>query len=194
MEQDIINLYLQQVSKHLETLTEKQRKRALDEIALHIKTSRAIGRSAEAALERLGPADALAAEYVARYGEAPSHASRRTNAVRRGVTTGARAASFILVPAFGLVALEFALAALVVPMFAVLHLFSPGWIVMGFAGWELPPVWGVPVAVAVAVILGAAAWAIYAGLKAYVRWAAAGSQQHSSAGERQTVRVTVRDM
>ena len=53
MEQDIINLYLQQVSKHLETLTEKQRKRALDEIALHIKTSRAIGRSAEAALERL---------------------------------------------------------------------------------------------------------------------------------------------
>jgi uncharacterized membrane protein len=194
MEQDIIDLYLQQVGKGLATLTERQRKRALDEIALHIKTSRAVGRSAEATLERLGPADALAAEYVERYGEAPSHASRGTGTVRRGVAMSAWAAAFILVPAFGLVALEFALAALVVPMFALLHLFSPGWIVLGYAGWELPPVWGVPVAAAVGVLLGAAAWAIYAGLRAYVRWAATAYEQHASAGKRQTVRVSIRQM
>ncbi|HET9496530.1 MAG TPA: hypothetical protein VFR15_20065 [Chloroflexia bacterium] len=194
MEQDFIDLYLQQVSKYLGILPEKQRNRALDEIRLHIKTSRAIGRTTEAAIERLGPADELAAQYVARYGKAASRSSRMSNRIPRQAAAAAWGASFIVVPALALVALEFALAALVVPMLALLQLFTPQWIVMGFAGWELSPVWGVPVAAVVGLVLGGAAWAIYAGLKAYVRWASTAYEQHAPAGEPQAVRVSIREM
>jgi uncharacterized membrane protein len=186
MEQDLIDLYMKQIRKYLEILPERRRERALGEIGLHINTSRSIGRSAEATIERMGPPEVLAAQYIERYGEATSHASRASGAVRRGVALGAWAAGMIVVPAFALVALVLALAGLVVPMFAVLHLFSPGWIVMGFAGWEVSPEWSVPVAAVVGGVLGAGAWLIWTGLRLYVRWAALGYERHVSAPKQQT--------
>lgn len=191
MEQDLIELYMQQVRAHLDILPERPRERALNEIGLHIDTSRAVGRSAEDTIERLGPPEALAAEYIERYGEAEatshtSQASRAGSMVRRGVALGAWAAGLIVVPAFGLVALVLALAALVVPMFGLLRMFSPEWIVMGFAGWEVPHEWSVPVAAAVGALLGAGAWLIWAGLRAYVRWAALGYERYVAARRRET--------
>jgi uncharacterized membrane protein len=186
MEQDLIDLYLQQVRRHLEILPQRRRDRAMGEIGLHINTSRAVGRSAEATIERLGPPEALAAAYIERYEEAPSHASPVGGVVRRGLALSAWAAGLIVVPAFALVALVLALAALVVPMFGVLHLFSPGWIVMGFAGWEVPNEWSVPVAAAVGGLLGAGAWLIWAGLRMYVRWAALEYERHVAAPGRQS--------
>jgi uncharacterized membrane protein len=195
MEEDLIDLYLEQVRKYLEILPERRRERALGEIGLQLSTSRSIGRSAEDAIERLGPPEAVAAQYIERYGEATSHASRGAGgAIRRRVAVGAWAAGWIMVPALGLVALVLALAALVVPMFGVLHMFSPGWLVFGYADWEVPQEWSMPVAVAAGLVLGGIAWAIYAGLRAYVRWAALGYEQHVAAQEPQAVRVTARDV
>jgi len=186
MEQDLIDIYMQQVREHLEPLPEGQRERAIREIVLNINTSRSIGRTAEAIIERLGPPEAVAAQYVGRYGNAPSHASRARRKVWQGASLVAWAAGVIVVPLLGLVALALALGALVVPMYGVLHLFSPGWIVMGYAGWEVPREWSLPVAAVVGVLLGAGAWLIYAGLRLYVRWTAQGYEQHVEAPARQT--------
>ena len=186
MEQDLIDLYMEQVSKLLEVIPERQRERALAEIRLHIDTSRSIGRSAEAIIERMGTPEELAAVYIKRHGEAPSHASRTGGTKSRRLAMGAWAAGAILVPALALVALVLAMAALVVLMYGMLNTFSPGWIVMAYAGWEVPREWSIPVAAVVGAVLGGGAWGIYAGLKAYVRWASAGYKQHVAASEGQS--------
>jgi uncharacterized membrane protein len=185
MEQDIINLYIQQVRTYLEALPERRRERALGDIALQIHTSRAIGRSAEAAIEQLGTPESVAAQYIERYGGAKA-ASRAGDAVRRGLAMGAWAAGLIVVPASGLVALVLALSALVVPMFGVLSVFSADWVVMAFAGWEVPQAWSLPVAAIVGLALGAGAWLVWAGLQAYMRWAALGYERHVAGGARGT--------
>jgi uncharacterized membrane protein len=191
MEQDIIELYLQQIRKYLEILPEKRRERALGEIGLHLNTSRSIGRSAEAAIERLGPPEVVAAQYIGRYGEATSHASRVVGTAKRKVAVTAWAAGWIVVPALGLVALVLALAALVVPMYGMLDLFNPGWLVLGYAGWEVPQEWSMPVAAVVGVAFGSGAWSIYTGLRAYIRWAVLGYERHVAAQEPQAVRITI---
>jgi uncharacterized membrane protein len=163
--------YLDQLTRFLHALPERDRSDAVREIASHIAESHAAGQPVAVVLAGLGDPRVLARAYLADYYGQQQPGSRwRTWGHRLagcGFILGSGLTSLFVAPVLGLLALVFGLVAPVVVVLGVLRFLGASWIsIRLLPDTEVPQVWSVPVTLAFALVCVALAW----GAAKLLRW------------------------
>jgi uncharacterized membrane protein len=155
--------YLDQLTRFLHALPERDRCDAVREIASHIAESRAAGQPVAVVLAGLGDPRVLARAYLADYYGQQQPGSRWRIWGHRlagfGFIVGSGLTSLFVAPVLGLLALVFGLAAPVVVVLGILRFLGASWIsIRLLPDTELPQVWSVPVTLGFALVCVAFAW------------------------------------
>jgi uncharacterized membrane protein len=165
----LIERYVSRLSEGLQRLAPEERQEVLQEIRNHIADAMAAGKSLDAVIESLGPADVLARGYAAELMLHPRREVRSTFARRFLALTGlvvvGSIPSLVIVVTLGSVGVSLTVAGVAVFCAGISAVAGvlPGWVQM-----DVPPSWAIAIGPVLAVI-GALA---IVGLVWYVRFMA----------------------